>query len=120
MSYIQTSGTLQREGDLLSKPSSQAWRPSTLRGAIPTSLVEFPAPSPASPSGFSLLGVLHLLLTLPPPICWTTSLYHRWDHRAKANKHISLSQPVPLCLSLATSLPSLGALGSNLAHPTIF
>lgn len=44
MSDTHTPGTPQRDGDLRSKPSSQAWRPSSLRGTLSASIVtEFPA-----------------------------------------------------------------------------
>lgn len=44
---ISTLWDIAEDGDILSKPSSQTWRPSTLRGTLSASLVEFPAPSPA-------------------------------------------------------------------------
>lgn len=68
LSDKHTSRTLQREEDLLSKPSPRAWRPSTLRETLSASSVGSPAPSRASLQASACWGSCHLLLILPPPV----------------------------------------------------
>lgn len=84
MSDSHTSGTLRGMG-----PPVQALFPGleTLCSEGNTISLYFKS---SQHQGFSLVGVLCLLLTLPPSICSTTSPHHRWGHQAKA-QHVSPS-----------------------------